>query len=305
MEVNKKILPRAKENISFLYLEYSKIEREDYAIVAVQSEHRVLIPIATINILLLGPGTSITHGAINVISSSGCNIVWCGDHMTRFYSFDAAEIRNSKNILKQIDFYSDEAKRLYIIRKMYSHRFDGIKVDSLSLSELRGIEGIKVKETYKFYAKIHKVKWVCRNYKVSALNEQDKINQILTILNQMLYAICHGIVLSLGFSPSIGFIHSGNMESFVFDIADLYKETIIIPLAFKIYSSVTSDNINYICRMRFREIIVEKKLMSQITKDLLSLFATDEKDITYSINEIWNISDLLPGGINYGEDEQL
>lgn len=95
METNKKILPRTKDNISFLYLEYAKIEREDYAIVAIRTDQRILIPIATINVLLLGPGTSITHGAVNIISASGCNIVWCGDHMTRFYSFDAAEIRNA------------------------------------------------------------------------------------------------------------------------------------------------------------------------------------------------------------------
>lgn len=305
METNKKILPRAKDNISFLYLEYCKIEREDCAIIAIQGEEKVLIPIATINTLLIGPGTSVTHGAINIISASGCNIVWCGDHMTRFYSFDAAEIRNSKNLLKQIDFYADETNRLHIIRKMYKKRFEDLDVSTLSLKELRGIEGTKMKETYKFYAKLYKVKWKFRDSKISPFEEQDKINQIITTLNQMLYAICHGVILSLGFSPSIGFIHTGNVESFVFDIADFYKETIIIPLAFKIHSSITSENLSYMCRSNFRENIIDKKLMTQISKDVLLLFSSDDEVNSLSINELWNIDELLPGNKNYGGDEYL
>lgn len=110
----------------------------------------------------------------------------------------------------------------------------------------------------------------------------------------MLYAI----------SPAIGFIHSGSIESFVFDISDFYKEAIIIPLAFKIHSLIGSD-IHYICRNNFRKIIIEKKLMTQITEDILKLFSTSEEDNTYSINEIWNIDELLPGGTNYGGNDLL
>lgn len=302
METNLKILPRAKDCISFLYLEYAKIEREDYAIVALRETGKVLIPIATINTLILGPGTSITHGAINVISASGCNILWCGDHMTRFYSFDAAEIRNSKNLLKQIEYYSDPDQRLNVVRKIYKKRFDDLDLDKMTLKELRGLEGIKVKETYKFYAKIYKVKWKFRDSRMAGNEKQDMINQIITILNQMLYAICHGIILSIGFSPSIGFIHTGNMESFVFDVADFYKESIIIPMAFQIHDSVKPENVNLISRKKFREVIVEKKLITQIVNDVSSLFKSDNEDIDYSVNELWDVDKLIPGSINYGEE---
>lgn len=302
METNKKILPKSEDNISYLYIEYAKIEREDFAIVIIRDEYKILVPVAKLNTLMLGPGTSITHGAVNVISSSGCNIIWCGDHMTRFYSYDDAEIRNSKNLLKQIEYYANEEKRMQIVRKMYKKRFKDIDVNSLSLKELRGIEGINVKEVYKFYAKVYKVKWSGRNSKVKDIDRDDFINFAITILNQSLYAICHGIILSLGFSPAIGFIHTGNMESFVFDISDFYKENIIIPMAFRLHSSFTSENIERICRKEFRKEIVNKRLVTVITRDVLNLFNENEKDIDYSVNTLWDIDQVIPGGKNYGDE---
>ena len=302
METNLRILPNADDRISFLYIEYAKIERQDFAIVIIQKEKKVLVPISTINVLLLGPGTSITHGAVNIIAASGCNIVWCGDHMTRFYSFDAAEIRNSKNLLKQIDCYSNESKKIDIIRKMYKKRYSEIDIKDLTLKELRGFEGIKVKETYKFYAKMYKVPWKFRNSKLTSFEEQDLINKIITVLNQMLYAICHSIILSIGFSPSIGFIHTGNIESFTFDISDLYKENIIIPLAFNIYKKVNEDNFDFIVRSEFRKVIVDKKLIKIIVNDIFSLFKVDGEGNEVSVNVLWDTNELLQGNKNYGDE---
>lgn len=109
--------------------------------------------------------------------------------------------------------------------------------------------------------------------------------------------------MALGFHPAIGFIHTGNMESFVFDIADLYKDTYIIPLAFSLYHKVenqTPEIFQYIIRSSFRDMIVNEKFMAKITKDLLSLFSADDVDSYLSVNEIYDIDTLLPGGINYG-----
>lgn len=301
METNKKILPKTKDNVSFLYLEYCKIERQDYGIIAIRGDEQIFIPVANLNTLLIGPGCSVTHGAINVISASGCNVVWCGDHMTRFYSFDAAEIRSSKNLLTQIEYFSTDENRLKIVRKMYRKRYKDVPVNDLSLKELRGIEGIKVKETYKFYAKFYKVKWTIRKSQIN--EEQDLINEILTYLNQMLYAICHGIILSLGFSPAIGFIHTGNMESFVFDVADFYKEELIIPLAFQIHNKLPEDFKQGYCRTKFREMVIEKKLMSRITGDLLTLFSSSDDEIDVSVDELWDLNSLVPGSTNYGGAE--
>lgn len=302
METNLRILPSADDRISFLYIEYAKIERQDFALIIIQKDSKVLVPISTINVLLLGPGTSITHGAVNIIAASGCNIVWCGDHATRFYSFDAAEIRNSKNLLKQIDYFSNESTKINIIKKMYKKRYSELEIDKLTLKELRGYEGVKVKETYKFYSKLYKVPWKFRNSKLTIFEEQDLINKIITVLNQMLYAICHSIILSIGFSPSIGFIHTGNIESFTFDIADLYKENIVIPLAFSIYKKINTDNFDFIIRSEFRKIIVDKQLIKTIVKDIFSLFRADKEGNEISVNVLWDFNELLEGNKNYGDE---
>jgi hypothetical protein len=47
-----------------------------------------------------------------------------------------------------------------------------------------------------------------------------------------LYALCAAVVCSLGYLPSLGFVHDGGTLPFVYDVADLYKHLTSIPAAF-------------------------------------------------------------------------
>ena len=79
-------LPKLRDSISYLYLEHAVIEQNDTAIVAIQKDERIPIPIAAMTCLLLGPGTSVTHAAIRAICENGCMAIWCGEGATRFYA---------------------------------------------------------------------------------------------------------------------------------------------------------------------------------------------------------------------------
>jgi CRISPR/Cas system-associated endonuclease Cas1 len=75
IKVTKDTLPQVKEKYPFIYLERGRLEIDDSSVMWVDCEGQVIrLPIATINCLLLGPGTSITDESVKVLAASNCNM---------------------------------------------------------------------------------------------------------------------------------------------------------------------------------------------------------------------------------------
>lgn len=72
-------LPQVKDRMTFLYLEHCDISRQDGAIKVVDQEGVVLVPGAMISVIMLGPGTSITHRAMELIGDIGVSTIWVGE----------------------------------------------------------------------------------------------------------------------------------------------------------------------------------------------------------------------------------
>lgn len=68
-------LPRISDRVSFIYLEHAKINRQDSAIAVRDQQGLICIPCSMIGVLLLGPGTDISHRAIELIGDTGTTIV--------------------------------------------------------------------------------------------------------------------------------------------------------------------------------------------------------------------------------------
>ena len=146
-------LPKLKDSISYLYLEHAVIEQNDTAIVAIQKQGRTPIPIAGMTCLLLGPGTSVTHAAIRAICNNGCMAIWCGEHAERFYAAGVGETRSAKNLLVQAKACMDAERHLEVAKRMYQIRFSNLKTEGLTLQQLRGMEGIRVRKAYELAAR--------------------------------------------------------------------------------------------------------------------------------------------------------
>ena len=67
------------------------------------------------------------------------------------------------------------------------------------------------------------------------------MNQALSAGNACLYGLAHAVITALGCSPGLGFIHVGHECSFVYDVADLYKAEITIPIAFEMAAKRPED----------------------------------------------------------------
>lgn len=296
-ETNKHLLTRSEDKISFLYVDMARIEQSEYGIEIVQGSTVSEIPVTTINCIILGPGCVITHKALCNISSAGCTVCVMGLNLGAYYLFGVPGTNRSQNLLRQIKYHENKNLHLQIIHKMYEIRYPGTHLKTKTVEELRGIEGKTVKECYEKCAKEYNIAWSGRCYNKDDFYDQDVVNQYITGLNHILYGITTAVINTLGFSPAIGFIHTGHMESFTFDIADLYKEKCIIPLAFKLAQDNKYDRNTMLKSLR--NIVVEKKLMSQIVNDILSLFDKSEANHINAELELWGDKSLGISGKNY------
>lgn len=147
-------LPRIQDRMTFLYLEHCQLNREDSAISVRDEKGIVCVPAAAISVLLLGPGTTLTH---------------------------------------------------------------------LTMQQLRGREGSRMRQAYRKASRQWGVPWNGREYRPGEYESGSAVNQALTAGNMCLYGLAHAVIFALGCSAGLGFLHVGHENSFVYDIADLYK----------------------------------------------------------------------------------
>jgi len=262
-------LPRFDENWSYLYFEKGHIEQDMQTVAYFYKDKKVPIPAETLSLLMLGPGTTITHAAIKRLTDARCLLCWVGDEGVRMYSAGTQGTYSSRNLLRQAQLYSDPEERLRVVRKLYEMRFDEVVDERYSIEQLRGKEGARVRAAYKAAAEEYEIEWTGRNYDQSEWGISDPINKALSAANSCLYGLCHAAILAVGCSPGIGFIHTGKQLSFVYDLADLYKTELTIPIAFRIAQGPAS--VESRVRMECRDVFKERKLLKRIIPDIMEV----------------------------------
>lgn len=296
------VLPRISDRITFLYVEYAKINKQDGAITVADSRGVTRIPVATISVLLLGPGTDITHRAMELMGDAGTSVVWTGERGVRHYAHGRALSHNTKLLLKQAKLVSNTRTRLNVARKMYQMRFVDEDVSELTMQQLRGREGARVRSIYRNESKSSGVAWSGREYNPDDFESGTAINQALSAAHSALYGLVYSVVVALGLSPGLGFVHTGHDLSFVYDIADLYKAEITIPIAFNVASRSNIDNIGRETRLAVRDAFVDGKIMKKITKDLYTLMDEGEHEEAVDLMNLWDDKEgLVKYGVSYDE----
>lgn len=297
-------LPKLKDSLSFLYIEHAIVEQDDLSIRIIRADGQVPVPIAATTVLMLGPGVSITHAAIKAICDNGCSVVWCGQAASRFYAVGLGETRSAENLLKQAKACMDEKLHMEVVRRMYLRRFPDMDCAGMTLQQIRGLEGIRVREAYKQFAKRYGVPWQRRDYKTTQWDDADPINRALSVANNVLYGVCQGAIVSLGYSSGLGFIHTGKMLSFVYDIADLYKAECTIPAAFSVVGGSYVD-LDSEVRSACRRLMKYQRILKRIPEDIawiLDAGVLIEQAEALPIGDLWDGEDSsIAGGMNHAE----
>lgn len=162
-----------------------------------------------------------------------------------------------KNMRSQMELAANEKKQLEIARRMFLKRFSNDDVNAKTLKELMGMEGKRVRALYDEYAQKYKVGWSGRNYVPGKFELGDLTNRILI-----------SAIYSMGFSPHIGFVHSGSPMPFVYDMADLYKEELCIDMAFYLTMELCGQYNKYKVADEFRKRVIEMDLLGRIGTDI-------------------------------------
>lgn len=299
-------LPRVSDRITFMYIEHAKINRQDGAITITDRRGMAKIPAAMISVLMLGPGTEITHRAMELIGDTGTSVVWVGERGVRLYAHGRALTSSSRLLEKQAELVSNQRSRLAVARKMYQLRFPNEDVSNLTMQQLRGREGARVRQIYRDYSKKYDVKWIRRDYDPANFEGGTAINQALSAANVALYGLVYSVIVAIGLAPGLGFIHTNHELSFVYDIADLYKANTSILVAFAMVSQIEpEEDIGQKVRLKMRDTFVDGKIIKSIVKDIKHLLdITDELEQGKEVDiiHLWDDkNELVKHGVNYGK----
>lgn len=296
-------LSRVRDRITFLYLEHAKLNRQDSAISVADSRGTAFVPAAIVSVLMLGPGVDVTHRAMELIGTSGMGVVWVGEQGVRQYAYGRPLNHSSRLLEAQAKLVSNNRSRVAVARKMYQMRFPDQDVSQLTMQELRGKEGSRVRRVYQEQSQKTKVPWSRREYNPNNFDAGTPINKALTAAHQALYGLSYSVIAAMGASAGLGFVHTGHDLSFVYDFADLYKAEISIPIAFKIAAEFGNDkDIGTRTRLAMRDAFADGKLLSRMVTDLKDILGVDETAIDVGVINLWDDRmGLQKFGVQYHE----
>lgn len=311
-KANLKALSPVSDRLSFLYVEHCMVNQDSCSITFTDKRGQAKVPSSMLAVLLLGPGCSITHRAIELIADSGTMVIWVGEEGVRYYCHGKPLTHSSSLLIKQAEFAVNERKRLYIARKMYSMRFANEDISHCTMQQLRGREGARVRDTYRRLSKETGVEWNGREYDPNDFENSNDINKALSAANICLYGLAHCVIVSLGLAPGLGFVHTGHERSFVYDIADLYKMETSVPVAFHTTAEHTGNLASEV-RRNMRASFSDGKLLQRMVKDIYYLFCEEEdtyENPDISVVKLWdNKLGEVDSGVMYAPfdecDEEL
>ncbi|WP_457557387.1 type I-E CRISPR-associated endonuclease Cas1e [Candidatus Harpocratesius sp.] len=320
MPQNLRTLPKFRDGLSYLYVEHCKIEQDAKAIAVFDRFGKTPIPCANLSLLFLGPGTAISHSAIQSLARNGTLVCWLGEHGVRFYALGVGETRSAKHIIHQAKLVSDKKLRTEVVRRMYMLRFKESLPLDMTIKQMRGKEGARMRTIYKEAAKNAGLEWKGRKYNPKSWDDGDPLNRALSIANSCLYGLCHAAIVSAGYSPALGFIHTGQQLSFVFDIGDLYKGELIIPMVFQMVAENPlnlEQRIRIACRDLFYQTHLIERILPDIDiilditnnnknnefSDIPSLLSDLKIDTGEAVaGDLWDPDEgLISGGVNYNQ----
>jgi len=241
----------------WLAVEKGRLEVSGHSLALVRETDVVEIPPAAFAALLLEPGVSITHEAVKLCAENRTALLWVGEAGTRLYAASLPHA-NPERLVKQALVHADMKQRIKSAQRLYEIMFGEPARPSYTIEKLRGHEGAKVRSIYENLARQHGIEWSGRSKK------KDDLQQSISFASSCLYALSEIAILLLGYSPAIGVVHSGDPRSFVYDLADTVKFSVLVPAIFQRHAEdgdASFSAVRLFCRDLFRERDMLNKLI--------------------------------------------
>lgn len=236
------------------------------------------IPFQTVSNIIMGPGCTISHDVLRILARHGTGLIVSGEDGVRFYASMPFGTDASALARKQVAAWSDATgSRLHIARRMYAWRL-GELLPSADISVLRGIEGARVRSLYRTLAKQHGIDWAGRRYDREDPEAADLVNQALNHATTALKAAAMIAVAATSTVPQLGFVHEDSSISFCLDIADVFREEVALPAAFRAvrdHQRRPEYSLERLARRHSGRVLKERKAIPAMIDKIKSLFAED------------------------------
>ena len=267
-----------------LWLEYGRLSVEDGTLhfVAAQSETLdagdYAIPYQAVSMILLGPGTSLTHDVLRLCARHGTLIAAVGEGGVKCYTAPPLGKGRSNIARAHVECWANPKRRLETARRLYAWRF-GRVLPYRDIETLRGIEGARIKESYRLLAQRFGIEWSGRHYDRHNPAAADLPNQAINHAATFVEAAADIAAAAVGALPPLGFIHEESSNAFTLDIADLYRIDLALPLAFgavRAYRDGKTDNLEREIRYRAAKLFRQEKLIPSMIDKIKGLFDVDD-----------------------------
>lgn len=239
------------------------------------------IPHQTVSFILLGPGSTFSHDAARILARHQTGLAMIGQGGVRLYASLPSPPDQSARARAQARAWANPQRRIAVARRMYAWRLGEVLPED-DITVLRGIEGARVKASYKLLASQHGISWKGRHYDRAAPDATDEANQAINHASTAVRALAELAVAISGAIPQLGFIHEDSGFAFPLDVADLFRDTVTVPVAFaavkeRMRGGYASDEpleraVRKICARRFRQ----DKLVVQMLDRIKELFDADD-----------------------------
>ena len=186
-------LPKLRDSLSYLYVQRCRVEQCEMSIELVDQEGRIPVPVASLCVLMLGPGTTITHAAVKALADNGCTMLWCGEENVRYYAAGMGETRKAYRLLHQAQCVCDPDKHREVAWRMYELRFGYRLERDISVNAMRGMEGARMRDAYAEAADAYGVRWTGRRYTRSDWHSADAINRALSAASSCIFHFLPGL----------------------------------------------------------------------------------------------------------------
>lgn len=250
-----------RARISYLFLGRGTLHADSYSLIFQDQKGSVAIPAAQASVLFLEPGVSVTHAAIKQCADQGTLLIWVGEAGVRVYSAGEVGGPSGDRILQQARLRLNNAAHIAVARRFHERMFGVMPPPANDVEKLRGIEGAWVRNKYREIAAAHGMDWLGRE------QMPKRFQDALGYATATLYGISEAVILASGYSPGIGFIHSGDRRSLVFDLADTVKFRTVVPRAFEIVTSPAVD-IRSATRRSCRDFFRGSRLIDELFDNL-------------------------------------
>jgi len=239
------------------------------------------VPHQAVSIVLLGPGSSVTHDALRLLARHGCALAAIGEGATRFYTAQPLAPDTSAIARAQVKLWTDPQSRMEVARAMYAIRFGEI-VRTRDIEVLRGQEGARIKRAYQLAAERFGITWRGRAYDRENPAAGDLPNQAINHAATAVSAAATVAVASVGAIPQLGFVHEDSGQSFVLDVADLYRHDVVLDIAFGAAKEAAKsvESIERLTRQRAAKLMRQRALIPSMIDRIKTLLGEERDAIT-------------------------